>query len=97
MWYAALIGALLQVVGSFIGKALIALGVGVVAYKGLDLSLVWAKSQFFSSARGLPAQAVQVMGVLRIDTCVNMLFSALTMRLTFKGMTAGVMKSFTLK
>jgi Protein of unknown function (DUF2523) len=97
MWYSALIGGLLQVVGSFVGRAFIAMGLGVVAYKGMDTSVAWAKDRFFTSVDGLPATAVQVLGVLEVDTSVEMLLSAIVMRLLFKGMTAGVMKSFKLK
>ncbi len=97
MWYAALWGALVQIVGTLVGKALISAGVGIVAYKGLSVSIDWAKTQFFTSAQGLPSTAIQVMGVMRIDTAVSMLFAALSMRLVFKGMTNGVMKSFAVK
>ena len=97
MWYAALIGALLQVVGSFVGRALISAGIGVIAYKGMDTSVAWAKDHFFSATGGLPPQAVQALGIMEIDTCVEMVCSAILMRLIFKGMTAGVQKSFKLK
>jgi hypothetical protein len=96
MWYAALIGALLQVVGSFVGRALISAGIGYAAFKGIDTSISWAKQHFFEAAGGLPPVSIQVLGLMQVDTAVNMLVSALVMRLTFKGMTAGVMKSFKL-
>ncbi len=97
MWYSALIGGLLSVVGSFVGKALIALGISYVAYKGMDTSIAWATAQFFSNAQGLPSTSIQIMGLMQVDTAVNMLCSALVMRLTFKGMSAGVMKAAKLK
>jgi len=97
MWYAALLGALLQIVGSLVGRALISASIGVVAYKGLDVSIAWAKAQFFTSAAMLPSTAVQVMGLMQVDTAVSMLFAAVSMRLVFKGMTSGVVKSFVLK
>ena len=97
MWYAALIGGLLQVVGSFVGKALISAGIGVIAYKGMDVSVSWAKAHFFSAAGSLPGAALSVLGACQVDTSVEMLCSAILMRLVFKGMTAGVAKSFKLK
>lgn len=97
MWYAALIGGLLQVVGSFVGRVLISLGVAVVAYKGIDTSIAWAKDHFFTAAGGLPPTAVQVLGVMEIDTAAEIMFSALLLRLTFKGLSNGVAKSFKLK
>ena len=97
MWYAALIGAVLQVLGTVVGRILISLGVAVVAYKGMDTSIGWAKDHFFGAAGSMPSQAVQAFGVMEIDTAVEMICSALLMRLTFKGMSSGVMKSFVAK
>ena len=97
MWVRLLWGTLVQIVGTLVSKALISAGIGVVAYKAMDLSMTWAKTQFFTSAQGLSPVSIQVMGLMRIDVAVNMLFSALVFRLTFKGMSSGVMKSFVLK
>lgn len=93
MWYAALIGGFIQVIGTFVGRALISAGVGFVVYRGMDVSIGWAKTQFFTAAGGLPPVALQVLALMKVDVAVNMLFSALLMRLSFKGMTAGVMKA----
>lgn len=92
MW-GALIGALVSVVGTFAGKALISLGIGYVAYKGIDVSIAYAKAQVFASLGGLSGVTLQLIGVLQIGTGVNILFSALVARLTFKGMVGGVMKA----
>ncbi|HEY9024435.1 MAG TPA: DUF2523 domain-containing protein [Burkholderiaceae bacterium] len=97
MWVAALWGALIQIVGTLVGRALISAGIGVIAYKGIDMSIAFAKTQFFNAANGLPSVSIQVLGLMQIDTAVAMLFSALVMRLTFKGMSSGVMKSFAVK
>lgn len=94
MWYAALIGGILEAMGSLIGRALISAGVGVVSYKLLDTSIAWAESKFFTAAGGLPSATVQVLGVMEVDTSVTMICSAILLRLTFKGLSAGVMKSF---
>lgn len=92
MW-GALVGALLTAMGSLVGKVLISLGVGFAAYKGIDVSIAWAKSQFFGSVAGLPGVTIQLLGVMNVGTAVNILTSALVMRLTFKGMTGGIMKA----
>ena len=97
MWYAPLIAGLLQVMGSFVGKALLSAGLGVIAYKGMDVSVGWAKDHFFTAVGAFPPAAVQALGVMEIDTSVEMVCSAILMRLIFKGMTAGVQKSFKLK
>ena len=97
MWFAPLIGALLDVMGSLAGQVLIALGIGYFTYSGLDTSIAWAKAQFFTSAGGLPPLAIQIMGILQLDQVVSMLVSAVTMRMTMKGMAAGAIKLSRLK
>jgi len=97
MWYAALLGALVQIAGTLVGKVLLSLGIGYVAYKGLDASLAWAKSSVFANLAGLSPTTLQVLGVLQIGTAINILISALTARLVLKGMTGGALKAMVLK
>ena len=95
MW-GALVGALEGAMGSFVGKALVSLGIGFLTYQSVDTSIAFAKSHFFDSLSGLNSVSVQVFGAMRGGQCVTMLFSALIARLTFKGLAGGVMKSFKL-
>ena len=97
MWYAELLGALVQIAGTLVGKVLLSLGIGYVAYKGLDASLAWAKSSVFANLAGLSPTTLQVLGVLQIGTAINILISALTARLVLKGMTGGALKAMVLK
>lgn len=97
MWFAALWGSTLEVMGSLVGRALISAGIGYASYKSLDVSVGWAKSHFFDAANGLPPIAVQVLGVCEVDTSVEMMLSAILMRLTYKGMVGGVMKTVKIK
>ena len=97
MWFAALWGSLTEVMGTMVGRVLISLGMGVISYKSMDISVAWAKDHFFTAAGGLPSPAIHAMGLMQIDTAVEMVCSAILMRLTFKGMAGGVMKKFGLK
>ena len=92
MW-GALIGTLVSAVGTFAGKALISLGVGYLAFKGIDAFVAVGKAHVLASLGGLSGVTLQLIGVLNIGTGVNILFSALVARLTFKGMVGGVMKA----
>ncbi len=97
MWYAALLGALIQIAGTLVGKVLLSLGIGYVAYKGLDTSLTWAKTELFSSLSSMNSVTLQVMGVLQVGTAINILISALSARLVLKGMTGGALKAMVYK
>jgi hypothetical protein len=97
MWYAALLGALLSIIGSLVGKVLVSLGIGYVTYKGLDTAITYAKAQIFASLGGLSPVTLQVLGLLQVGTAINILISALVVRMTLKGMTSGAVKAMTLK
>ena len=97
IFIAALIGGLVQAASSFVGRALVALGFGYVAYTGIDIALESAKTSFISAANGLPADVVGMLGVLKIGTGVNIILSALTARLILNGLTSGTIKRMVVK
>jgi hypothetical protein len=87
-----LLGGLIQVAGTIVGKVLLSLGLGYATYTGVDASLTWAKGLFVSGLTGVPALAVQMAGVLKVGVCVSMLVSALTARLVMQGLQSGTLK-----
>ena len=93
----ALLGWLIEIAGTLVGKVLLSLGISYLSYKGLDAVVGAAKAQFFSGLGGLSPTTVAIMGVMKIDVAVNMLCSALIGRLTLAGMTSGAMKKMVLK
>lgn len=97
MWWGALLSAFLSIVGTFVGKALISLGIGYFVYTGIDTSLGFVKTQIFASLGGLSPTTLQVIGVLQVGTAINILVSSLVVRLTLKGLTAGAIKRVGLK
>lgn len=94
---AALIGGLVSAAGSFVGRALLALGVGVVVFTGVDLALGEFKTLFIANANGLDGRLVGMLGVFKIGTGLNILVSACLARLALNGLTSGSMKRFVLK
>lgn len=81
-----LIGALVSAVGHIVARVLLSLGFGYVTYTGLMEAVNLAKSQFQTVISGLPAGAMQLMGVLQIGTCLNIIVSALAARLIVAGL-----------
>lgn len=88
LFIAALIGGLIQAAGSMVGRVLISLGVGYVTYSGVSVLLNALKAQVINSFSGLPAVAIQVLSMMKVDVCLNILFSALAARLLVKGLTS---------
>ncbi len=93
----ALLGALIQGAGTLVGRVLISLGFGYVAYQGMDNSLDWLRSQVISSVGGLPSQAMAVLGALKVGSALSVVLSAYSARLVLRGLTGGVIKKLVLK
>jgi len=74
----ALGGLLLNLVGSIAGRALLALGMGYVTYKGMNTGIDWLITYIKSSVNGLPVDIVQLLAYLWVDKAISLLFSAYT-------------------
>jgi hypothetical protein len=97
-WLGALIaGALLSVAESMVRRVLMALGLGVVSYAGINTAISWLKSNFVNTAMSLPPLVVQVMSLLGVGSMVSMIFSAMLVRMALLGMQSGTVKSWVKK
>ena len=97
-WLGGIIaGALLNIVGSLVGRVLTALGLGVVAYTGINSSLTWLKTNAFDSLLALPPGVVGVLSMLKVGSCISMVFSAMLMRAMLQGMQSDTVKSWVKK
>lgn len=94
---AALWGGFLSMIGTIVGRVLISLGIGYVAFRGIDTMVTAAKTSLFTSISSLPQAAVQLAGVLQVGTCVNIMASAVLARLAVAGLANGVLTKFVTK
>jgi len=83
------VGALVTASGTIVGKVLLSLGLGYVTYAGVDTGLAYAKAQMVGAITGAPAAVLQIAGLLKVGTCISIMFSALSTRLLIQGMTSG--------
>lgn len=88
LFLAALIGGLVSVASSIVGRVLIALSIGYVAYSGLSALLDTIKAQVISYLVGAPATVVSIMALLKVDVAVSIIFSAYAARLILAGLTS---------
>jgi hypothetical protein len=96
---AALWGGFLSALGSIVGRVLVSLGIGYVAFSGANALQGWIKDRAFeylNSASSISTQVTQLMGVLQIGTCISILFSAVSIALGLK-LTSGVVKKMVVK
>lgn len=82
------LGALAAAAGSIAGRVLIALGISAVTYVGVQASLGWAESFIASRWSALPAQAVAVLGALRVGEDIGIIFGACLAKMTLNGLTS---------
>lgn len=97
IFVAALVGALAQAAASLTGRVLLALGIGFVAYQGIDVVLSGLQANVISNMSGLPAKTVTVLSMCKVDVAAKMIFSAITARLTINGLTSGLIKRMVTK
>lgn len=84
------IGLLLRALGWSVvplgWKLLRGLGFAAFTYTGVNLLMNQAKDYAFSNLGGVPAEWLQVLGLLQVDVAINILFSAYVARAVLWGM-----------
>lgn len=92
LFLAAFLGGLIQATSHIVGRVLIGLGIGFVAFQGVDTLVSTLRADVLSKLQALAPATVQVLGVLQVGTCVNIMASALVARLAIRGLSGGVIK-----
>ena len=80
----AIWGALAPVLGSLVGRVLLALGISFVTFVGLSVGVDAIKSAAIGSFGGLPSDVLGLMGYLWVDKAITTVFSAFTASLAIK-------------
>lgn len=94
---AILLQGLLFLVRSFVGRALVALGLSVVTYTGISASIGWLKDNAIGAIGGLPAEWVNLLSYMKVGVCISILFSAMLTRLLVTGLSSDTVKRWVLK
>lgn len=85
-WFiAALLGGLRYAAGSIAVQVLLGIGVGVVTYTGLDISLTYLKGQAIAQFSALPAELIGLLSFMKVGVFINIVTSAMVARLTMTG------------
>lgn len=88
---AALLGGLMNIAGSLVGRVLIALGLSVVTYQGVDTVLGKLKSDAVAALMGLPPELLGILGYMKVGVCISIIASAVAVRMGLSGL-GGVVK-----
>lgn len=85
-------GLLLRVAPALVKSVLKAFGVSVLTFTGMTIAIDQAKDMIVSNLAGMPALAVSVLGLLKFDVAVNIIFAAVAGRLALNMMSGGLTK-----
>lgn len=88
----ALLGGLATVMGSLIGRAILALGIGFVTYAGISVALNTMKQNVITGVSGLTGDALGLVGYLWLDKGITIIFSAVAASLAMRGIGGSVKK-----
>lgn len=97
VFIAAIGGMLINLVGTIVGRVMIALGISVVTYTGLSATLDWLKVQAVGAFQGMPAEAVQLAAYMQVGTCISIVTSAMAARAVINGLQGDSFKRWVLK
>lgn len=88
---------LINLVGTLAGRVLVALGISVVTYTGLNSTLDALKSQAIISFAGLPPEVLGMLSMMRVGQCISIVSSAVAARLLLNGLTGDTFKRWVSK
>ncbi len=92
VFVAAIGGMLINLVGTLAGRVLIALGIGVATFTGVNASLTWLKDQAVSSIASLPPEVMGMLGTMKVGVAISIVTSAITARLILNGLSGDTFK-----
>jgi len=81
-------GAFVSILGSLVGRILVALAISYVTYSGVDILLTGMKTAAIANM-GNMGPLVGVVGMLKLGQCLNVVISAVVAKFTIGGLTNG--------
>lgn len=97
VFIAAIGGMLINLVGTLVGRVLIALGISVITYTGISTTLDFLKAQAIGAFAGLPPDVFGMLGVLRVGQCISIVTSAIAAKMVIDGVTSDTFKKWVMK
>lgn len=77
-------GLLVSIVGSVVGRVLVALGMSYVTYQGADLAITWLLDEIKANTMALDPRIGKFLAFLWVDKAIAMVFAAYSSALLIK-------------
>lgn len=81
---ASILGGLLQIAGSLVGRVLLSLGMSFVVYNGINIGFDLLKNAVVANMQGMGADVVNFMAWLWVDRALSLIMSAYSAALALK-------------
>jgi len=90
---------LFTIIIPLITHVLKAFGIGAVVFSGMTLAIDELKDYAIAQFAGLPADVIGILGIMQLDTALNMIISSVLASAVLKGFdkVTGTKKSYVLK
>ena len=88
---------LLSIVGSMVGRVLVALGISVITYTGISATIDALKADAIAAFHALPPELFRLLAYMKVGVAISIIASAITARLVLAGLTSGTVKRWVLK
>lgn len=89
-------GAFVSILGTLVGRVLIALAITYVSYQGIDVLIQSVKTSALASMGSMGILS-GVVGMLKLGECLNVVISAVVAKYTIGGLTSGAVTKMVLK
>lgn len=89
---AAIGGMLINLVGTLVGRVLVALGIGVATFTGVNATLDALRDQAVSAIGGLPPEIAGALALMKVGIAISIITSAITARMLLDGLTGDTFK-----
>ena len=94
---AMLLGGLINIVGTMAGRVLVALGIGVVSYTGMQALTGQLVNSIVMAFGSLPSQVLAIVYMLKLGQAIGIIIAATSARMVINGVTSDGFKRFVLR
>jgi hypothetical protein len=87
-----LLGGLIAIAPTLIGRILLSLGIGVVSYTGISVTLSYLQGQVVEKLSALPVEVINALALMKVGASISVIMSAISVRLVLNGLQGDTIK-----
>lgn len=91
-WLSSLLGGLVSISGTIVGKVLATMGIGYASFSALDSAFNTLEQYIYNGFTGLSGTSLQIIQILNVDIALSLVLSAVTVKMALSGIQGGFIK-----